>query len=241
MLNVGGFLILEDRLDYHFVNQSLLVEALTHSSSGFQPNNERLEFLGDAVLDLAVADILFARDLRLSEGQMSQTRANLVCQDGLCRIADRLGLAGFLSVGGGEDSRRSSILSSALEAVIGAVFMDSGYNRCATVVCRLIAPELQSCDPQKPRLSAKTLLNEVSQRLFRQNPKYTNFDWAHLGWSASVAVGPEQMACGSGASKKAAEESAAAKLLAVLSPEDLERLNPKENHEPQSGHESDRQ
>jgi len=121
---------LEDRIKYTFKNRSLLDEALTHRSFG-TPNNERLEFLGDAVLNLVIGRYLFERHNDLPEGELTRVRSVLVDQDGLTRISMDLDLGNYLKLGAGEQktggSERPSILSDAVEALFGAVYIDSGF------------------------------------------------------------------------------------------------------------------
>src|SRR5690606_15939800 len=121
---------LEAELDYHFNDRSLLTQALTHRSHG-APHNERLEFLGDSVLNFVVASLLFDQFPKLDEGNLSRMRASLVRQATLADIATRLQLSEFLKLGEGEMKsggfRRPSILSDALEAVFGAVYIDGGF------------------------------------------------------------------------------------------------------------------
>src|SRR3990172_3953436 len=121
---------LQERFGYPFVDQTLLRQALTHRSFG-QPNNERLEFLGDSVLNCAVAALLYERFSEIDEGDLSRVRANLVRQQSLFEIAKRLELSQLLLLGDGErksgGSRRPSILADALEALIGAIYLDGGF------------------------------------------------------------------------------------------------------------------
>ena len=131
---------LQARLQHRFANTSLLSLALTHRSFG-NPHNERLEFLGDSVLNLAVSGMLYQALQHQPEGDLSRVRANLVKQDTLHKLAMDLGLAGMVRLGEGEmrsgGQHRPSILADALEAVIGAVYLDAGYDKAQTLVMRL--------------------------------------------------------------------------------------------------------
>ncbi|WP_291215738.1 ribonuclease III family protein, partial [Hydrogenophaga sp.] len=131
---------LQRRLQHHFANPRLLERALTHRSFTAD-HNERLEFLGDSVLNLAVSGLLFEKLNQLPEGDLSRVRANLVKQDTLFEIASRLNLSGCLRLGDGEKrsggQKRPSILADALEAVIGAVYLDAGFEAAAALVRRL--------------------------------------------------------------------------------------------------------
>ncbi len=131
---------LERRLEHSFTHPELIVQALTHRSHGAN-HNERLEFLGDSVLNLAVSQMLFKALSNLPEGDLSRVRANLVKQETLHKLALDLGLSGLIKLGEGElksgGQKRPSILADALEAVIGAVFVDSGYAKAEALVFRL--------------------------------------------------------------------------------------------------------
>ena len=131
---------LQARLQHRFADASLLSLALTHRSFG-SPHNERLEFLGDSVLNLAVSGMLYRALQDQPEGDLSRVRANLVKQDTLHKLAMDLGLAGMVRLGEGEmrsgGQHRPSILADALEAVIGAVYLDAGYDKAQALVQRL--------------------------------------------------------------------------------------------------------
>jgi len=157
---------LQARLGHAFADRRLLEEALTHRSFG-QPNNERFEFLGDAILDCVVSIALFGRFGELREGELSRVRASLVRQDALHRIALDLDLGDCLRLGEGElksgGSRRPSILADAVEALFAAVFLDAGFAAAKAVVDRLYAPLLAEVDPLKPSKDPKTALQEWLQ------------------------------------------------------------------------------
>lgn len=133
---------LQARLEYTFQNPALLTQALTHRSFS-SDHNERLEFLGDSVLNLAVASLLYQRLNTLPEGDLSRVRANLVKQDTLHHLAVEMGLSGILRLGEGEmnsgGQKRPSILADALEAVLGAVYLDAGYIAADALVQRIFA------------------------------------------------------------------------------------------------------
>ena len=142
---------LQQRLGYTFRDPALLVQALTHRSHG-RHNNERLEFLGDSVLNCVVAALLFDTFGRIDEGDLSRLRANLVRQQSLYEIAHRLELSQHLLLGEGElksgGYRRPSILADTLEAIVGAVFLDSGFDAAHALIGALYAPVLRSVDPR---------------------------------------------------------------------------------------------
>src|SRR5512133_3233046 len=142
---------LEQRLGYQFRTPELLVQAVTHRSHG-AVHNERLEFLGDAILNCTIAHLLFQKYARLDEGDLSRLRANLVKQQSLADIAEALGLSDFLRLGEGEMKsggfRRPSILADTMEAIFGAIFVDSGFDAARTVIGKLFEPVLKTVDPK---------------------------------------------------------------------------------------------
>jgi ribonuclease-3 len=154
------------RLGYRFENPELLRQALTHRSAGV-PNNERLEFLGDGVLNCLIAALLYHRFPRLPEGNLSRLRASLVNQDSLCTLASALDLGSHLRLGEGElksgGFRRPSILADAMEAVLGAIYLDGGFAAAGEVVERLYLPLLAELDPRAEGKDPKTLLQELLQ------------------------------------------------------------------------------
>lgn len=162
-------------LGHDFAQPALLQQALTHRSFG-APNNERLEFLGDGVLNCVVAHLLYQRFPDLPEGDLSRLRAHLVKEGALSDIARRLALGDALRLGEGEMKsggwRRPSILADALEAVIGAVFLDAGFAAVEGVVARLYAPLLEGLDPKTLGKDPKTLLQEYLQGRRLALPEY---------------------------------------------------------------------
>ncbi|GAA5086689.1 ribonuclease III [Paenalcaligenes hermetiae] len=157
---------LEDAIDYHFTTPALLEQAVTHRSHNAK-HNERLEFLGDSVLNFVVASLLYKQFDRIDEGDLSRIRANLVKQSTLAEIAQKLNLSDFLRLGEGElksgGFRRPSILSDALEAVFGAVYLDGGFEAAAYVISRQYEPILLTVDPKTLGKDPKTLLQEMLQ------------------------------------------------------------------------------
>jgi ribonuclease-3 len=167
---------LEERLQYKFRSGELLQQAVTHRSHGVV-HNERLEFLGDSVLNCVVAQLLFLKYARLDEGDLSRLRANLVKQQSLSEIAERMGLSDFLRLGEGEMKsggfRRPSILADTMEAVFGAVFVDGGFEGAREVISRLFEPVLKVVDPKTLGKDSKTLLQEYLQAKRLPLPVYT--------------------------------------------------------------------
>ncbi|VVE08918.1 Ribonuclease 3 [Pandoraea aquatica] len=212
---------LEERLQYRFHDAELLSQALTHRSHS-AANNERLEFLGDSILNCSVAAILFRRYGKLDEGDLSRVRANLVKQQSLYEIAQTLGVSDFLRLGEGElksgGFRRPSILADTLEALFGAMYLDGGFEKAYAVIERLYTPVLEHVDPKTLGKDAKTLLQEYLQGHKIALPQYTviathgaahnqQFEVECTVPKLDIKVG------GSGASRRAAEQAAAKKAL----------------------------
>lgn len=208
---------LEAELDYHFNDRSLLTQALTHRSHG-APHNERLEFLGDSVLNFVVASLLFDQFPKLDEGNLSRMRASLVRQATLADIATRLQLSEFLKLGEGEMKsggfRRPSILSDALEAVFGAVYIDGGFEAARRVISSQYESLLSEVDPISQGKDAKTLLQERLQAMRLDLPVYTvvaTHGAAHNQLFEVACDVPrlEIRVQAAGSSRRAAEQSAA--------------------------------
>ncbi len=215
---------LQQRLQHVFADPRLLQRAVTHRSFSAD-HNERLEFLGDSVLNLAVSSLLYERLARLPEGDLSRVRANLVRQETLHQIALRLRLPEVLRLGEGElksgGLRRPSILADALEALIGAVYLDAGYERAQALVQRLyegveITPQMQAAakDP-------KTALQEWLQGRKMKPPLYEVVGTVGAAHRQSFEVECSIAALGlrargSGTSRRAAEQAAAAAMLQTL-------------------------
>jgi ribonuclease-3 len=212
---------LEERLQYRFHDAELLCQALTHRSHS-AANNERLEFLGDSILNCSVAALLFRRYGKLDEGDLSRVRANLVKQQSLYEIAQTLGVSDFLRLGEGElksgGFRRPSILADTLEALFGAMFLDGGFEASYAVIERLYVPVLDHVDPKTLGKDAKTLLQEYLQGHKIALPQYAviathgaahnqQFEVECTVPKLDIKVG------GSGASRRAAEQAAAKKAL----------------------------
>ncbi len=167
--------LLQKRLGHQFGNPALLQQALTHRSHSVV-HNERLEFLGDSVLNCVVASLLFDSFANIDEGDLSRVRANLVKQQTLYEIAQRIELSQFLRLGEGElksgGFRRPSILADTLEALFGGIFLDAGFDAAKAVIRALYAPILESVDPTTLGKDAKTLLQEFLQSRKIALPQY---------------------------------------------------------------------
>jgi len=212
---------LQQRLNYRFANPALLEQAVTHRSHGAN-HNERLEFLGDSVLNCAVATLLYRRFPSIDEGDLSRVRANLVRQQTLYEIAQGIELSSCMRLGEGElrsgGSRRPSILADGLEAVLGAVLIDAGFDAAIAVVERLYDPILSNVDPHTLGKDAKTLLQEWLQSRKFPLPVYAvvaTHGAAHNQLFEVECAVPKLgvQALGSGASRRAAEQAAAKKAL----------------------------
>src|SRR3954463_5121001 len=159
-------MLLQHRLGHTFKDASLLQQALTHRSHSAL-HNERLEFLGDWILNCVVASLLFDRYDKIDEGDLSRLRANLVKQQSLYEIAQRLELSQFLRLGEGElksgGFRRPSILADTLEALFGAIYLDSSFDAASRVIRAFYIPILDTVDPRTLGKDAKTLLQEFLQ------------------------------------------------------------------------------
>lgn len=205
-------------LDYEFKRRELLEEALTHRSSA-PSHNERLEFLGDSVLNCVIAQELFERFPNLPEGDLSRLRSTLVNKSTLAELGESLELGPALRLGEGEQKsgghRRPSILADAFEAVLGAVFCDGGFDAVRHVVMDLYVDRLGELDPNAVAKDAKTMLQEVLQRRHLPLPKYDIVETrgeAHAQqFRVQCVVDKLNIRTeGEGYSRRAAEQSAAA-------------------------------
>lgn len=219
---------LQKRLDYRFTEQPLLTRALTHRSFGLD-HNERLEFLGDAVLNLAVSGLLFERFSGSDEGDLTRVRAHLVREDSLHRVALHLGLPEVLRMSDGEarggGAQRPSILADAVEAVIGAVFLDGGFASAQGVVRALFGEVIQFTEVESWSKDPKTELQEWLQARRFAVPAYrivATRGQAHAQtFDVECAVPALRMAQhGEGKSRRAAEQEAARRLLDTLKADD---------------------
>ena len=218
---------LQVRLGYAFRQQALLQQAVTHRSFSAD-HNERLEFLGDSVLNLSVAHLLYTQLASLPEGDLSRVRANLVKQDTLHQVAKTLDLSSVMRLGEGEmrsgGQNRPSILADALEAIIGAVYLDGGYKDAQALVERLFAQVEIKPDMQAVGKDPKTELQEWLQGRKLALPKYTVVGTSGAAHRQQFEVSCEvtelrQTQQGSGASRRAAEQAAAAAMLLTLKTE----------------------
>ena len=213
-------------IGYQFQNENLLKQALTHSSYANEKHmkklsdNERLEFLGDAVLELTSSEFLFSNYPDLTEGQLTKLRASIVCEPTLAMCTEALHLGDFLYLGKGEDQtggrNRKSILSDAMEAVIGAIYLDGGFANAKEFVLKYIMTDIEH---KHLFYDSKTILQEVVQG------EHEKLDYVLLGetgpdhdksFTVGVIIGDKQISTGTGHTKKSAEQEAAYQALLIL-------------------------
>jgi len=205
-------------LEYTFKNESLLMQALTHRSAA-SLNNERLEFLGDGILNFVIAAILFEQYPEMQEGDLSRLRASLVNKDSLAEIAKILQLGEYIKLGSGElksgGRRRDSILADAVESIFGAVFLDNGFDPCRKLILHLYAEKLRTIPDVNTLKDAKTRLQELLQSRGYPLPVYKVTDVSGKAHKQvfTVECTIEKLDCNttaSGGSRRKAEQEAAA-------------------------------
>lgn len=214
-------LVLENKIKYHFSDSSILFHALCHSSyanemrMNKEKNNERLEFLGDAVLELVTSEYVYKEYANLTEGDLTKLRASIVCEQTLSVCARDLNIGEYLLLGKGEDfsggRERDSILSDALEAVIGGIYLDGGFTNAKEFIKNFILEDLKNKDLF---FDSKTILQEMIQN--GNNKQKINYKLLsedgpdhNKTFTIAVCVGSEEIGSGSGRTKKAAEQEAA--------------------------------
>jgi ribonuclease III len=221
---------LEERLNYRFRDIDLLSIALTHRSyvneNPYPPlaDNERFEFLGDAVLGLCVSDLLINKYVDFSEGTLSKIRAGIVNEKPLAELASSLQLGDCLLLGKGEENSggraKDSLLANSLEAVIAAIYLDSGFNEVKTVLEIILAPLLEDSVLLSQNFDYKTALQEFCQKRYKIAPVYTIIDSSgpdHAKiFEVQVTVADKIPQTGYGKSKKEAEKQAAQKAWEIL-------------------------
>lgn len=219
---------LEDSLKYNFKNKELLLNALTHSSFANEirdphASNERLEFLGDSVLSVIVADYIFSQFPEKPEGELTKLRASLVCEKSLCSFSKDLGLGEFLRLGKGEDlnggRNRPSILADAFEAVLAAMYLDGGMEVARRHVMRFVIDELKHTEDEVFK-DYKTSLQEIIQQNPEEQLSYvlTNESGPDHDKSFTVEVhlNSNVIGTGIGKNKKQAEQAAAKQALILM-------------------------
>lgn len=214
------FELLEKKSGYHFQNPLLLKQAMTHSSyanehkaKGYH-DNERLEFLGDAVLEVVSSEFLFRNYPALPEGDLTKLRASIVCEPTLALCARALDLGDFLLLGKGEEHtggrKRDSIVSDAMEALIGAIYLDGGFASAKEFVHRFIMTDIEH---KKLFYDSKTILQEIVQANFKEVISYRLIGEEgpdhDKSFHVAVSIGEKVYGLGTGRTKKAAEQDAA--------------------------------
>lgn len=218
---------LEGIIGYSFKNKELLKLAMTHSSYANEhnnsklENNERLEFLGDAVLELTVSSFLYNEYRNVNEGELTKTRASMVCEPTLFLCAQDINLSDFILLGKGEEAtggrKRPSIVSDAMEALIGAIYLDSGIESAKTFITKYI---LNDVEDKKLFYDSKTILQEITQGrhmgdicyelISEEGPDHNKI------FNVALRIGNKVVENGSGKTKKAAEQEAAYKTILKL-------------------------
>jgi ribonuclease-3 len=214
-------MILEDKIKYHFSDPMILFHAMTHSSYANEmrldkeKNNERLEFLGDAVLELVTSEAVYTEYTDLTEGDLTKLRASIVCEQTLSACARELKLGEYLLLGKGEDisggRNRDSILSDTLEAMIGAIYLDGGFTNAKEFIKSYLLADIKN---KALFFDSKTILQEIIQNnnnnqklryklLSEEGPDHNKT------FKVAVCIGNDEIGYGSGRTKKAAEQEAA--------------------------------
>lgn len=223
----GNLKQLEQKIGYEFQNKDFLKQAMTHSSFANEQrlnklsNNERLEFLGDAVLELVSSEYLFQNDPDMPEGDMTKRRASMVCEQALAFCTRELELGNYLLLGKGEmltgGRERASILSDAMEALIGAIYLDGGFANAKEFIHRFILSDLEN---KQLFFDSKTILQEIVQSDFKEELAYQlvgeegpDHDKSFV---VDVLIGSTVYGHGIGRTKKAAEQEAAYNALIKL-------------------------
>jgi len=218
---------LEERLGYKFQNIELITEALTHKSSKHGKNNERLEFLGDAVLDLIVGEHLFKKFPDVDEGDLSKLRASLVNEKGFEKLAKSINLGSYIFLSQAEENNKgrekASILSNAFEALIGEIYLESGLKMAEKISLNLLHKAYPKIDLASVFRDHKTTLQELTQATIGETPQYvlvgsTGPD--HLKeFEIMVKIADKEIASAKGKSKKEAQQEAAKLAIEVISKE----------------------
>ena len=224
---------LQDRIGYHFQDDKLLKKAMVHSSYANEKHlpkyecNERLEFLGDAVLELISSEFLFSLHKTMPEGQLTKTRASMVCEPALAFCARDIGLGKYLLLGKGEDAtggrKRESVTSDAMEALIGAIYLDGGFANAKEFIERFILKDLEN---KKLFYDSKTILQEIVQSNFKEPVSYELLGEKgpdhNKVFEVAVRIGDDRYGVGFGRTKKAAEQEAAYQSILALRKKNIE-------------------
>ena len=218
---------LEEALDYSFDNKQLLIEALTHKSYKQPYNNERLEFLGDAVLDLIVGEYLFTQFPNFDEGKLSKLRASLVNEEGFTRLAKHIALGDYIFLSNAEENNggreKPSLLSNAYEAVIGAIYLEAGLERARSITVTLLEAVYPVMSLDELFKDHKTTLQELTQAHFGITPEYRLIGSRgpdhKKEFEVAVIIENREYGRSIGKSKKNAQQEAAGKAIELLKKE----------------------
>lgn len=219
---------LEEVFGYNFKNRNLLTEALSHPSlksraSSKLQDYERLEFLGDAVLNLVISEYLFSRFPDYDEGRLAKARSHLVCKNTICQIGNKVEMSNFIIMSSGEEQsggrENPNNIENAIEAILGAIYIDGGISKCRDVIINLWG-EFLSKETSFDEIDPKTSLQEWAQGKGMQSPSYnvtarSGKDHSPI-FEVMVTIGDIYMEYGSGKSIKYAEKNAAMKLLSKV-------------------------
>lgn len=208
---------LEKTLDYHFEDPQLIIEALTHKSYKQPYNNERLEFLGDAVLDLVIGEYLFSKFPNFDEGKLSKMRASLVNEEGFTRLAIHINLGQYIFLSNAEENnngrKKPSLLSNAFEAVMGAIYLQVGLDHVEALMRKYLDEVYPVIDMTTLLKDFKTTLQELTQAEFGVTPDYrlvgTSGPDHKKEFEISVFIQDKEYAKAKGKSKKVAQQEAA--------------------------------
>jgi ribonuclease-3 len=218
---------LEEKLGYEFKDKKLIIEALTHKSYKQPYDNERLEFLGDAVMDLIVGEYLFKKFNKSDEGQLSKIRASLVSEIGFTKLAKVLKIGDYILLSNAEENNggreKSSLLSNAFEAIIGAIYLEAGLKKVEQISIKLIEDNYEEISLDSLFRDFKTTLQELTQALYGITPEYkvlTSRGPDHLKeFEIGVFIQDKEYARASGKSKKIAQQIAAEIAVDILTKE----------------------
>lgn len=231
---------LEQVIGYKFNDRDLLAHAMTHSSYANEKhwekarNNERLEFLGDAVLELVSSDFLFHKNSHMPEGEMTRTRASMVCEQALAYCAGEIHLGEYLMLGRGEEAtggrERASVVSDAMEALIGSIYLDGGFASAKEFIHKFILNDLEN---KQLFYDSKTILQEMVQGMGREALTYEllgeDGPEHNRVYETCAKIGGREIGRGQGRSKKAAEQMAAYRGILKLKEESAVRPGEQEN------------
>ena len=231
---------LEQVIGYKFNDRDLLAHAMTHSSYANEKhwekarNNERLEFLGDAVLELVSSDFLFHKNSHMPEGEMTRTRASMVCEQALAYCAGEIHLGEYLMLGRGEEAtggrERASVVSDAMEALVGSIYLDGGFASAKEFIHKFILNDLEN---KQLFYDSKTILQEMVQGMGREALTYEllgeDGPEHNRVYETCAKIGGREIGRGQGRSKKAAEQMAAYRGILKLKEEGAVRPGEQEN------------